>query len=330
MKRNGLLLVAALGLATTFYLVFYVGFGAVFGAISSLGWGGFALLCLLYLGMFALLSVGWFVLVPRTAPWPVFFWARTVRDSAAEVLPLSQFGGFVIGARAAALRGIPATLSYASTVVDVTTEMIAQIMFVVLGAVIFIAQFGLHGAHRSLYLALLIGPVIGVLGAAGFIYVQHHGAEVAVRLARRFVPSAALHAGAFVKGLREMYAARLGVVASIAIHFLGWLFSVAIALVGVRMLGGHTTYLQMVAIESALCAIRSAAVFVPSAMGVQEASYAMLMPMFGMGAGIGVALSLVKRACNITIGIPILLSWQGVEGRHAIRFQAPDEHLTES
>src|SRR5215469_8391680 len=136
MKRYGLLLVAALGLATTLYLVFYVGFAAVFGALASLGWSGFAFLCVLYIALFALLSLAWFVLVPHAGAWPIYFWGRAVRDSAAEVLPLSQFGGFVIGARAVALRGVPAATSYASTVVDVTTEMLAQIAFIIFGAVI--------------------------------------------------------------------------------------------------------------------------------------------------------------------------------------------------
>jgi uncharacterized membrane protein YbhN (UPF0104 family) len=119
-------------------------------------------------------------------------------------------------------------------------------------------------------------------------------------------------------------------VSSAAIHFVGWLASAAISWIAVRMLGAHVSYPDMVAIESALCAIRSAAVFVPSAMGIQEASYAMLMPLFGVGPEIGVALSLLKRACNIAIGIPVLLSWQGLEGRHAVAFETRDERYSEN
>ena len=104
----------------------------------------------------------------------------------------------------------------------------------------------------------------------------------------------------------------------------------AIGWTAVNLIGGHVSYINMLAIESALCAIRSAAVIVPSAMGVQEASYAMLMPLFGMGPEIGVALSLLKRACNIAIGIPVLLSWQGLEGRHAVSLVTRDERLSEN
>ncbi len=332
MKRNGLILAAVLGLATTLYLVFYVGLGAVFHAIASLGLSGFALLCVLYILMFALLSVSWFVLVPgqKLARWPTFFWGRTVRDSAAEVLPLSQFGGFVIGARAVALRGIAAADAYASTVVDVTTEMLAQIIFVAAGAVIFFLHFGLHSAHNGLFLPLILGPALATLGAAGFIYAQRRGPAFAEKIAGKLLPSVVGHAGAFARSITDIYAAPWRTILSTAVHLLSWLASAAISWIAVRLIGAHVSYMNMVAIESALCAIRSAAVIVPSAMGVQEASYAMLMPLFGMGPEIGVALSLLKRACNIAIGIPVLLSWQGLEGRHAVSLVTRDERLSEN
>jgi len=53
-----------------------------------------------------------------------------------DVLPFSQLGGIVLGARAAILHGIPDPLVYASTIVDVTTEMLAQIAYVALGILI--------------------------------------------------------------------------------------------------------------------------------------------------------------------------------------------------
>ncbi|HWU27033.1 MAG TPA: lysylphosphatidylglycerol synthase domain-containing protein [Rhizomicrobium sp.] len=332
MKRNGLILAAALGLATTLYLVFYVGLGAVFGAIASLGLSGFAALCVLYVVLLALLSVSWFVLVPglQLSRWPTFFWGRAVRDSAAEVLPLSQFGGFVIGARAVALRGVAAADAYASTMVDVTTEMLAQIVFVVTGAIIFILHFGFHSQHNGLFMPLLLGPAIATLAAAGFICVQRKGPAFAEKMAERLLPQAVGHAGAFARSIGDIYAAPWRTIASTGLHLVSWLASAAIGWTAVNLIGGHVSYINMLAIESALCAIRSAAVIVPSAMGVQEASYAMLMPLFGMGPEIGVALSLLKRACNIAIGIPVLLSWQGLEGRHAVSLVTRDERLSEN
>ena len=52
------------------------------------------------------------------------------------------------------------------------------------------------------------------------------------------------------------------------------------------------------------------AAFVPAAIGVQEAGYAMLAPLFGLPAEMGVAVSLLKRAREIALGVPALLYWQ--------------------
>ena len=71
------------------------------------------------------------------------------------------------------------------------------------------------------------------------------------------------------------------------------------------------------ALEALLCTLRSIAAFVPAAIGVQEAGYAMLAPLFGLPAEMGLAVSLLKRAREIVIGVPALLYWQSVEGRKA-------------
>ncbi len=74
-----------------------------------------------------------------------------VRDAATEVLPFSQLGGIVFGARAAIIQGVAAAVAFASTVVDVTTELMAQIVFVALGLVILSAPgtATTRSPHRS-------------------------------------------------------------------------------------------------------------------------------------------------------------------------------------
>jgi glycosyltransferase 2 family protein len=57
---------------------------------------------------------------------------------------------------------------------------------------------------------------------------------------------------------------------------------------------------------------------VPAAVGVQEAGYAVLAPLFGIPAEMGLAVSLLKRAWEIVIGVPSLIYWQSVESRKAL------------
>ena len=63
--------------------------------------------------------------------------------------------------------------------------------------------------------------------------------------------------------------------------------------------------------------VRAAAFVVPGGLGVQEGAYALLAALFGLPVEIAVALSLVKRARDLMIGVPALLAWQVGELRRA-------------
>jgi putative membrane protein len=314
MKRSVILFASCFGALAAIYLTFDVGVHSVFAAISSLRWTGFAIICCLLIGVFAVLSAGWCVLIPGGFPknWLIFLWGRAVRDSAGDILPLTQVGGFVIGARAIALRNIAASDAFASTVVDITAEMLAQILFVFAGGILLV---GYLGFHSRLILPLCLGSLLAALGVAGFIFAQQRGYALAEKLVGRLLPKLGPQAEVFAGKIREIYAAPKRVIASVSLHFVGWLAVGSFGWAAIRLIGVHISYGSMIAIESILSGVRSAAVIVPSGLGIQEATYAMIMPLFGVGPEIGVALSLIKRACSITIGIPVLLSWQSLEGR---------------
>jgi hypothetical protein len=48
---------------------------------------------------------------------------------------------------------------------------------------------------------------------------------------------------------------------------------------------------------------------------VQEAGYVALGALFGVPPDIAIAVSLIRRARDVTLGVPILLVWQLVEVR---------------
>jgi hypothetical protein len=85
-KRNvrlGALVAALAGLVGAAYLIFQIGFRPIFDAALSVGWGGFALLCLYGTANFVLLGFAWVALVPpfsgRRAI--IFSWSRAVRPN---------------------------------------------------------------------------------------------------------------------------------------------------------------------------------------------------------------------------------------------------------
>ena len=314
--KLGVILAGLAGLALAVYFILHAGFGSVVAAVTSVGWSGFALLCLYQLATFVVLGTAWFVLMPEGRFWS-FVWGRVVRDAACEVLPFSQLGGILIGVRALILRGIAAPQAFASAIVDVTTEMMAQIVFTLIGVALFLA----HSTH-ALPAATVSGIVFVLAGGFAFVVLQRKGIALAGTLAERFLPAVARQTRAFHAAVSGIYEHPARLAASAAIHLIGWIASGVATWISVRLIGGKIGIENAVAVESILCALRSAAVVVPGALGVQEAGYAMLMPLFGLTPDIGLAVSLLKRAREIAIGAPVLLFWQGLEGRRA--FAAPD------
>jgi putative membrane protein len=310
--RIGAIVAALLGLCLAGWFVLHVGIAPVANAIASIGFGGFVLLCLYALGTFVVLGAAWFALTPSANFWS-FVWGRIVRDAAGEVLPFSQLGGILIGVRALILRGVEAPLAFASCIVDVTTEMMAQIVFILIGIALF---------RTGLPAATVTGIVFVLGGSFAFIVLQRRGLVLAEKLAERFLPAVARQTRAFREAVHEIYEHPTRLAASSAAHLVGWLVSAGGTWLAVYLIGGKLDITGAIAIESVLCALRSAAVIVPGALGVQEAGYAMLMPLFGLTPEVGLAVSLLKRAREIAIGAPVLLMWQGLEGRRA--FAAPE------
>ena len=314
-----LVVIAVLGAALALYLVAFVGMGAVFAAAAAAGWGGFAILCLYMLAVFPILGMAWRALLADSRHhWWVFVWARMVRDAATEVLPFSQLGGIVFGARAAIIQGVAGAVAFASTVVDVTTELMAQIIFVALGLAILVVE-----APHTAFAASLTGAIGVALGAAViacglFLALQRRSLWLTGKLAARVLRGAGAASAAVAATLNDIHRSPARIALSSALHLAGWIASAVGTWIAFRLIGARVDLLPVVSIESLVCAARSLAVFVPNALGVQEAAYAVLAPVFGVGAEFGLAVSLLKRARDIALGLPILLVWHAAEGQRAL------------
>ena len=318
--KIGVLLAAAIGVALFVWLLLHIGVVEVFHTVMSIGIGGFALYCLAGTVVVALLGTAWAALIPDGHPRDAltYILGRQTRDSAGDILPFSQLGGIVIGARAVILRGVSPPLAFASAITDVTTELMAQIVFVLIGIALCIEQLRGSATTAPYVDGLILGTLLLVPGIAAFVVLQQRGSQLARNLAGRFLPAAIEHTTAFSDQMRAMYDSKTRLAASSTIHLLSWVASAGLIWISVRLIGGHIDFFSCIAIEALLAALRSATVFIPAAIGVQEAGYAALMPLFGLGPEIGLAVSLLKRARDIVIGVPVLLAWQAFEGRRAL------------
>lgn len=318
--------VGLLGLLIVGYLIWHVGFASVFAAVVAIGWAGFSLLCLYAFVVFVLLGIAWWVLVPdRPAQgWRTFFWARLVRDSAAETLPFSQIGGFVIGARAAILEGLSPALAAASMIADITTEMVAQLVYVCIGIAL-LSMGGQRAGGLPSMIWLLTGVALAAIAAGCFYAVQRYGRGTVRIMTSRFLPQALAQTEAVTTELQTIYRSPVRIALSFLFHLAGWIASGAATWIAFRVLGAEVSFSSVIAVESLIYGIRSVAFAVPNALGVQEAAYAVFAPVLGVGPELGIAISLIKRARDVAIGIPVLLLWQALEGSRAIAAARPDQ-----
>jgi putative membrane protein len=317
------------GLVLAVFLFVHFGVAPVFAAAASVGWGGFALICLAgIVGTEACLASAWYALMSgHGVRWSVLLLARQLRDSSSDLLPFTQLGGMVIGARAAILNGVPTPVAFAGMMVDVTTELLGQIAFIILGLLLGLADLRASASLARYADAMIFGTVIMVPAAAAFIILQRRGTQLAEKLAARLLPAAVSHTEAFSTALHEFYRQPLRLTISATLHLTGWIVSGVWIWMIVRLIGVHIDVFSIITIEALLGALRSATVFIPSSIGVQEAGYAALAPVFGMGPEIGLAVSLLKRGRDFAVGVPVLLIWQAMEGRRA--FTKAQTHVKE-
>jgi putative membrane protein len=312
MKIVPILAVVA-GIAAMVGMVAHFGAGAVWQALLAVGWLGFGMVVLIHIALIGAMGAAWRALLPGTRLW-VAIWGRAVRDSGSEVLPLSQVGGYVLGTRAIALFGVPATQGAASTIVDVTLEFIAQLAYTGLGLL-----WLLHLNSRAIDpRAVLAGLAVASCLALAFVMVQRRGIvpidRIARILGRGWADRTAAGAAALHRALDSIYRHRSGIWTSFLLHFSCWVASAAEIWVALRFAGAPLPFGTVMVIESLVYATRTVAFIVPNSVGIQEGAYIVLGTAFGLSPEMGLALSLLKRARDLTIGLPVLALWQAIEG----------------
>jgi putative membrane protein len=308
-------LVAGLALVTA--VVAWVGLHGVVTGVAAVGLGGFSLFTLYWPTVLLVLGLAWFAVAPgaRVACAWAFVWGRMVREAASDLLPLAQLGGLVAGARAAQTAGVAEDVVLAATIIDITTELAAQVLYTLTGVALLAVQ--LRGGVWPSGLWTLCAAAVGLLALAilGFLAVQRRGVRWVGWVARRWLPDSVTRAEAVQTALQSAYGQPVRIAAGVALHGLGWLGSGAGSWIALRLMGADTPLWAVFSIESLMYAARSIGFVLPGGLGVQEGAYVLLAPLFGLAPAELLALSLLKRARDLVIGAPTLLAWQASEGR---------------
>ncbi len=311
------LILTVIGLAAAIWLIGATGWQNVITGVSSIGGLGFLSL-MGWTGVnLIILGAGWLAVAPGIprSQLGTFAWARTTREAATDILPFSQFGGLVVGARTAIAGGIREPLVYASLIADQTTELAAQLVFTMFGVVMLALVLTDQSAAAGV-LPLVLGGLALMAGImALFAFAQRPVLKMAQGLAGRLLPNSVATMAALTTELDAIYAQRARVIAAFLLHLLAWVFSAAGAWVALRFMGNDMPLIDVLTIEALIFTLRTVAFAIPGGIGVQEGAYLLIGPLFGLTPSAALALSLVKRARDIAVGVPGVLLWQAFEVR---------------
>jgi putative membrane protein len=304
--RSALALI--LGAAALAATLLYAGAGAVVRTLAGLRLTGLLIIVLAHLPIVALMGIAWRLASgsgPTASP-RRFMWARLVRDAAAETLPFSQIGGFVLGVRALRLRGPAALRAVLSMSVDLIVELGAKLPYVLAGGLALIALVPGSGLMRPLGIGLFV--TAGAVAAPALA--RRRLGSGLDRLLRRVSQRWPVLASLRQLGLHGdvnavlddilRYRARLAL--ALGLHVLCWFLGAVELWLVFELLGEPVSAAQALVIDGAVAGLRTFVFMVPAAAGVQEASYVLACAVFGISPATAVAASLARRARDLTLG----------------------------
>jgi putative membrane protein len=309
---------ALAGVAVVTGLVIYFGVGDVLKALTSVKISGFAEYIAAQLVITIGLGICWRMLLSSRSngSLPLMIWGRLVRDATGEFLPFSQVGGYVLGARVITLGGVDAADAAASTLADITTEFLAQLVFIGIGLSILARK----APSSRLLVPVAVGLCVAVVMGVGLVLVQQRGGgkmfgKIALRIAGSAREGAAMQLDRLQAALDRVYARRDRLGLAAFFHLICWFGTATASFVGFRALGVPISFTDALCIEAMLHAIMALAFFVPGRIGIQEAAYTVLAAIFGIPPDIALSLSLLRRARDFVIAVPVLVTWQGLEAK---------------
>jgi putative membrane protein len=299
------------GLALLAWLLSRVDLEAVFAAVQEIGFWGIAVVIAYHGAPLWLDATGWRLLFARPRPrWLGLAWARWVGEAGNSLLPGQA--GELLRVRAAMLAGTGGTAAASTMVVDVTLGVITQIVFSLFGLALFSMSVGLAGT--ILWLAAGIAALIAAIAA--FVRLQHRGMFGALApLVSRWITHAPALAGGIDQAVRAAWQRPRELAFAASWRLASCIVGAGEVWLVFNFIGVEASFADAIALESLGQAARAAAFLIPSGLGVQESALVFLSAALGIPAESAFALALVKRARELTLGIPALLTWQAMELR---------------
>ena len=308
-----------LGAAVLAGTLIYAGAGAVARTLEGLRLTGLLVIVLAHVPVVALMGVAWRLAAGTARPASPrrFMWARLVRDAAAETLPFSQIGGFVLGVRALRLSGPAALRGVLSMSVDLIVELGAKLPYVLAGVLALLASAPGSGLMRPLAAGLALTAVAVAIPVLARRRLGNALDRLIRRISQRWPVLASLRQlnahGDVNAVLDDILSHRGRLALAFGLHLLCWALGAVEVWLVFELLGKPVSAPEALVIDSVVAGLRTFVFMVPAAAGVQEASYVLACAVFGISPAAAVAASLARRARDLTLGAATLAIAAGTD-----------------
>ena len=317
------------GAALFTVLLLRQGLPQVGSAFAAAGWAIAAVVLYHFAVPLFLDTLAWWVLFPKSDRLPLrkLLWMRWIGESVSTLVPSAAVGGDIVRARLAAINGASLPVAAGSVLVDITLGVFTQAAFTLLGVVLLVEVTG----QKNFIRPTLIGTLIGVVGVAGFYFVQRMGmfrflAKIIARLANSPEWQSLVQGGETLdQTVRALYARRKALIACCAWTIISLVAGSGEIWIALHALDLRATFINALILQSMVLTIRSAAFAVPGGLGVQEGGYLVVGNLLGIPGDAAFALSLIARVRELAFGIPGLISWQIFAARRLWRARSAGE-----
>ena len=307
-----------LGAGLAIWLLARFGFGHVLELLEQAGWGILAVMAF-HLVQVLFSALGWRTAAGRTVPQPSlldFIVLRWVREGVNSLLPVAQVGGEFAGIRLLGRRGLNLADAAAGTVCDLTIEMLTQILFTLTGLALLLHLLGRSHVTDEVVGGLAVALALGL----GFLAGQWFGLGRLVEgalmtLARTFGWQGMDQIQGLHDRLRALYSSPARVLLAAFYQSVSWLLGAVEVCLALHVLAHDRDLGAGLVIESLGQAVKAAGFVVPAALGVSEGGYVIVGSLFGLPPAVSIALALIKRLREITLGLPALAAWQWLDRR---------------
>lgn len=296
-----------IGVALLAILLATHGVGAVREILAQVGWQAVIVIAA-HLPVTFLATVSWQVLLPpdRRPPLTFLFRVRLIKEAVNALLPVAQVGGDVVRAKLSARNGLTLAESTASCIVDVLAGTVGLVLFVLTSLIV--AMVTLHDPRLAQAGLTLVAIVIGIVVSA--FLVHRTGLHRRLGQVSQRWTAIAGRVGELGEAFRLIGRQRGNLFASWAWHMAAWIAGAFETYVAMWALGLNPTLLQALIVEGLAQTAKVVGFAIPGALGVQEGGYLLLGGALGLTPDQALALSLLRRLRELTLGVIGLVLWR--------------------